>query len=325
MSGRSAAGSSLLRTGYGLVLVLCATLWSSVALAYGEQAPIEIDLLSPRPGDAKLLSLDLVRVSEHRAWVPQAFLQYSDRPLALICKGSCPPRQYVSLVAHRTTANLSVALSLAERVQLAVSLPVTLYQKTDAVRMEPGTQESSGLSLPIPRAAGIGNARIHTKVAFLPPRSRLGLGADIELALPTGDGNSFLGTRLPVLDARLLAHIEHGGLTMAAHVGGHFGENNQVLDLPTGMALTYGLGMQVKLFGDGVTAAPFYLLAEAYGMAFTRFQPRTDFPTEFLIAAKSEPGRWSLLVGAGSTIVPGVGTPNIRCIAGLGYNPRRGR
>lgn len=296
------------------------------AAAYGDRAPIDIQNLRIAPGDARLVSVDLARVGERGSWVPQAVLHYADRPLVLLCQGSCLPRAYLPLVAHRLTLDASVAVSFLDRIQLALVLPATLYQYTD-----PGIQDVQAGNMtrgaeptaPIPQVAGLGDARLHVKVAFLPRAWRVGLGLDGALSLPTGDGNSYLGTRLPAFTARLLGHVEYKRLTVALNFGGHFAQQEQIVGLQSGIALTYGLGVQVKLLGDGADEVPLYLLAEAYGWGFTRFDGASDFPTEFLVAIRSEPRRLGWFAGAGSTLYAGAGSPNVRVLMGISYSSRR--
>lgn len=296
------------------------------ARAYGDRAAIELERFRPAPGDAHLVVLDLARTGEHRSWVPQGFLHYADRPLVLLCRGNCSPQSYVPWVAHRLTLDLSVALSLFDRIQLALSLPAALYQYSDPAILDPPREGPlpSGLVAPVPKPAGLGNLKLHAKVAFLPRRSRFGLGLAGALGLPTGDGDSFLGTRLPDFSARLLGHVELRRLTLALHLGARFGETIEVKGLHTGTDLLYGLGGQLQLLGPGADEVPLYLVAEVHGAAHIRFSPDTDFPTELLIAARAEPARWSLTAGVGATLFPGTGTPNVRGFIGLGYSSKRG-
>lgn len=295
------------------------------AHAYGDHAPLDVELLRPAPGDAKIFSVDLGRVGERNSWVPQVILHYADRPLVLVCQGQCLPRQFVSLIANRVTLHLSAAVSLVDRVQLALSVPVTLYQYSDPaiVDGQGSTVDNVGLIAPVGKPAGIGDAQVHAKVALLPRRWTFGLGIEGTLSLPSGDGNSFLGTSLPSFTARLLAHAEYKRLTVALNFGARFAKQEEVLTLQSGTALTYSLGGQVKVFGDDQEVTAFYLLAEIYGLAYARFEPVIDFPTEFLIAAKTEPGNWSLFAGVGSTLVAGTGTPNIRGLIGASYSIKR--
>src|SRR5437868_2854226 len=120
--------------------------------AYGERSPLDVELLRPAPGDARLFSVDLGRVGERTSWVPQAFIHYADRPLTLLCRGQCDPRAYVSLIAHRVTLDLSLAVSFVDRIQLAISVPVTLYQVSDPAIIDGQgpTAAANGLIAPVP-------------------------------------------------------------------------------------------------------------------------------------------------------------------------------
>lgn len=311
----------------GVATPLALVTTSSPALGYGDRAAIDIQHFQPAPGDARLVTLDLARVgsASHLGWVPQATLHYADRQLVLLCRGNCSPDVYVPWVAHRVTLDLSFALSLFDRLQLALSLPVALYQHTDSAIIDAGSDAAStgGLVAVRPNPAGLGNLKLHGKVGFLPRSSRYGLGLAVALGLPTGDGNSFLGTRLPDLVARLLGHVELGRFTLAAHFGAHFSEAVTVSSLQDGTALLYGLGGQVRLLGADADTTPFFLIAELTGRAFTRFAPAADFPTEFLIAARSEPGPYSITIGAGSALYPGVGVPNVRAFVSFAYRGGR--
>lgn len=310
-----------------LLLSLCTvlTLAAGSAHGYGDRAAIELEHFQPAPGDTRLVTLDLARVGPHLSWVPQGTLHYADRQLVLLCRGNCSPDVYVPWVAHRLTLDLSFALSILGRLQLALSLPVALYQYTDPGIVDAGSDAASagGLVAPRPNPAGLGNAKLHAKVAFLPQTWRHGLGIAIALGLPTGDGNSFLGTRLPDLSARLLGHLDLGRLTLAAHFGARFTEATAVSALRDGISLLYGLGAQVRLLGGEADETPFYLIAEIQARALTRFAPAADFPTEFLIAARGEPGPFGITVGAGSVIYPGIGTPNVRAFVGITYRGGR--
>lgn len=321
-------GARLLRTArlsrvgrqlLGLFLVLCLP---AIAHGYGERAPVDVEGLRIAPGDQRLMSVDLARVGEHKAWVPQAVVHYADLPLVLLCNGSCPSQQYVPLVAHRITLELSVAVSLWNRLQLAVALPVVVYQGTDPV-VQNGLANPA-LSPPVPAPGGLGDGRIHAKVALLPKTWRGGLGLEGVLSLPTGDGDSFLGTRLPSFTANLLGHLSaHRRITLAASFGARFAAQEQILGLPSGLALVYKAGMGILLLGPGELEMPLYLLVEAFGQAYLRAAAATDFPTEILIGLRSDPKRFSVFAGAGSTLVPGVGTPNVRALVGFSFSSKR--
>lgn len=287
----------------------------ATALAYGDQAAVEIEHLRPAPGNARLLSVDLAKVDGHHEVVFQSFIHYADQPL-VYCQAICPQS---ILLAHRMTLDLSLAWSLLRRLQLAFSLPVILYQY-NGLSDDLAAALPADLVLPSPAPAGIGDVRLHAKVTILSSRA-FGLGLAAALSLPTGDGNSFLGTRLPSLALRAITHLHIGRFTGAINVGFLFAASEQVLALESGMALLYSIGLQLEVLRD--RNAAFYLLAEAYGQAQLRFASATDFPTEFLVASKTELRRGSLFVGVGSGLISGYGVPNVRILAGFSVNLRR--
>jgi hypothetical protein len=290
--------------------------------AYGGLAAVDLETLRLPPGDQHLVTLDLARVGPDGAWVPQAFLHYADRPLLLVCDEFCPPKGKLALIAHRLTLDLSLAVSIRDRLQLAVSLPVALYQYSDPQVAD--FFANTAARPPAPQVAGLEDAQLHAKVAFLPKTWRFGLGLSGALSLPTGNGDSYLGTRLPSFTTRLLGHgLAHPRVTLGASLGARLAATEQVLNLPSGIALAYSLGLQIQLLGLEADELPLFLIAEAYGLAYVRGSRDTDFPTEFLIAIKSEPGRFSVYTAAGGTLIAGAGTPDVRALIGLSYSSRR--
>jgi len=299
-------------------LLLC----PAVALGYGQRAAVDLEGLRVAPGDQHLATVDLARVGKHGAWVPQAVLHYADRPVVLSCDGRCPVLGTVSLIEHRLTLDASVTVSLRERVQLGMSLPVVLYQQSD--RAVPDLLANVDGNPPVPQVAGLSDASLHAKVAFLPATWRFGAGLWTALSLPTGNGDSYIGTRLPAFTARLLGHAAvQSRITVAGGLGARFAAEEQILNLPSGIALTYNFGMQAQLLGLASDEVPVFLLAEVYGQAYVHSTRDTGFPLEFLFAVKSEPAAFSLFVGAGGTIIPGAGSPDVRALIGLGYRSKR--
>ena len=94
------------------------------AHALGDAAPVDINKFHPAPGNNKILTVDLAEVGPHLQVVPQLFFHYARRPLVYVL-GSEPK---ADLVQNRLTADLSVSLALWRRLQIALAIPVTLYQ-----------------------------------------------------------------------------------------------------------------------------------------------------------------------------------------------------
>ncbi len=292
----------------------------ATAHAIGSAAPIDLNRFHPAPGNAKILTLDLADVGPHLGLVPQIFLHYSDLPLVYTLGGYPAAR----LVKHRVTADVSLAFSLWNRVQFSLALPVTVYEGGDVVTypsLIDNNNPGKPLQTPPPDAvAGQEDLRFGVKGVIWrnhpesQDRTHYGIGAAGDLAVPTGNADSFLGSRLPTFNLRLLGHLTYGRFTAALNVGWLFAATEQVLTTRTGMGLTYGIGAQVEVYR--YKDVPFTLLAEYYGLAHDRFDSLREAPMEIDVAAKVGWHAWNFFLGAGPGLTQGYGEPNVRVFAG---------
>lgn len=298
------------------VLVLCC----SRAWAVGGAAAVDLNRFHPAPGDAnaKILTVDLADVGPHLQLVPQLFLHYANLPL-LYTLGGHPQ---ADVVKNRVTTDLSVALALWRRLQVAVALPITLYQAGDALNpadftnlQDPYNPGKPLTPPPRPVTAGIEDLRLSAKgVLWRDPDQRFGVGAAGDLALPTGDADGYLGSRLPTFTLRLLGHLRYRRLTAALNVGWLFASTEQVLTVRTGMGLVFAAGAQVQVYQ--YRNVPFFLLAEYTGLAHSRFGSLQETPMELLLSAKAQYRQWTFFLGAGPGLTRGYGEPDVRVFAG---------
>src|SRR5690606_30407158 len=95
--------------------------------ALADEAPLDLNRFHMALGTEKILTTELAAVGPNWQLVPQLVLQYADAPLVLTMGD-----EYESdVVRNRITGELGVSLSLRDRVQLSLSLPVTLFQDGD--------------------------------------------------------------------------------------------------------------------------------------------------------------------------------------------------
>lgn len=299
----------------GAAAALCALLAARPAAAVGDAAPIDLNRFHPAPGTGKILTIDMADVGGHIYLVPQLFLHYADLPLVYTLGG----QREADLVRHRLTADLSLSLSLWKRLQIALSFPVTLYQQGDKV--DPIMPPLQGVTTPPPAAAaGQEDLRLLVKGRIW-SNDRWGLGAVGDLALPTGNANSYLGSRLPTFNLRLIGHLTYGRLSAALNVGWLFASTEELVGVKTGMGLSYGAGAQVELFRHA--GGPFWILAELYGLAHSRFESARESPAELIAAAKTAYKDWTFFLGAGPGLSRGYGEPNVRVFAGASWSWQR--
>jgi hypothetical protein len=106
----------------GAVLPWLAT---ATASAYGGSAAIDLNHLRPAPGLHKVVTQDLAAVGSHLELTAQAVLHYADKPLRFcLGSGECG----ATLVAHRLVLDQSLSVSLWQRLEFALSVPLALYQ-----------------------------------------------------------------------------------------------------------------------------------------------------------------------------------------------------
>jgi len=148
-----------------------------------------------------------------------------------------------------------------------------------------------------------------------------GLGAAGDLKLPTGDKNSFLGSPLPSFDLKLLGHLNFWKFTLAMNIGWLFAENRPVVFTNTGMSLSYGLGLGLKV--GQWSSGSVDVIAEVYGLSFMNFANLGEAPMEGTGTLRLNIKDWHIYLGAGPGIPPnyakGIGSPQYRIFGGLQY------
>lgn len=299
---------------------LATLLAAAPAHAVGDGAPVDINRFHPAPGNAKILSVDLAETGPHLQVVPQLFLHYSYRPLVYTVGGD----PVADLIKHRLTGDLSVSLALWRRLQIALALPVTLYQS--------GEYPSDGFlppptgTKPLPMSiatAGQEDLRLIIKGVFWNNRTfdimgaHFGIGGIADLTLPTGNADSYLGSPLPTAQLKLNGHIQWRRLTAAINIGAMLGRPEQLYNIKTGYGITYGVGAQVEI--GRYRIMPFYLLAEVFGITHYPFDSLKTSPAELSVALKTSYRNWTMFLGGGPGLNPGYGVPDGRVFAGVSY------
>lgn len=281
------------------------------AHAIGGAAPIDANRFHPAPGIGKILTVDIADVGPHLSLVPQLFLHYADRPLVYTL-GGIPEAE---LLRHRVTADLSLAFSVWQRLQVALAFPVTLYQAGDQVTFPVPIVEAS----PPPKAATAGQEDLRLLIKGMIWRNEtFGFGAVGDLSIPTGNADSYLGSPMPTFNLRLVGHVTYKRLTAGLNVGWLFARTEQVLNVQTGMGLSYSGGAQIEVYRHKDN--PIYVLAEVTGLAHSRFSSVKESPAELLLGGKARYNDWTFFLGAGPGLSQGYGEPRVRVFAGASWS-----
>jgi OmpA-OmpF porin, OOP family len=198
------------------------------------------------PDPARLaLSLDGGFAVETASSMPRgtpgfaAILDYADGLLALKLG-----TEKHDLLQSRLSLHLLGGFSFG-RAEVSVHVPIALWQRSDFSFLEE-RGVTGPLVDPIARTA-LGDARLGLKVSLLEQgRLPVGLGALLDLRLPTGDAKAFTGEGLMVVPT-VIATRSFRRARLDAQVGYKLRETGQYAQLVVHDGFTYGLGGSLDL------------------------------------------------------------------------------
>ncbi|MFP2933001.1 OmpA family protein, partial [Pyxidicoccus sp. 3LG] len=269
---------------------------------------IDVQQYKPGPGAKDILGVHSAHVQRHLGWNVGLSLNYADKPLNFL-----DPRQdrfITALVRSQVGLDLMGAVGLFDRLELGVVLPVTLQDSDPAPQVDPSFSQGVG-------SGGIGDLRLVPKARLIDGED-FGLALAVPVVLPTGGGSDFLGGSGVGVQPRLVA--EYGQkVRLAANVGLDFRKQQQLRNLTTGNAFTYGVGAEVPFT---VGELPLAAAATVVGALNLEEQDTEERPLELLAALKYRSlGGLSAHLGAGPGLTRGYGTPGFRVLGGLSYSP----
>jgi outer membrane protein OmpA-like peptidoglycan-associated protein len=168
----------------------------------------------PATTSAGVIDVESAAVAEHLSWNGALWTGYAYDPLVVYQGGE----RLGALVGHRVGANAVFSIGLFDWVELAVDMPIIVYQVADQGSLDPAV--TNGLS-----AFGLGDMRLAPKIRLLRASEQLvDLALIPALTVPTGSpsGQSFTGEAQFIFlpEVALSRRFEDGplsGLTLAAN------------------------------------------------------------------------------------------------------------
>ncbi|MBK7759643.1 MAG: OmpA family protein [Deltaproteobacteria bacterium] len=227
------------------------------------------------------------------------FTNYANDPF--VFRYDDPTREELGLLADVVTTDLTGFVNLTN-LRLGVNLPMHLYSTGYAV---------DGFRL-------VGDARVMAAFELIPRQGDgVGLGVQGSLDLPTGAETAWLGEAKALGGGGFIATYARGPLLLAANLGARSG---------SGQLLPDGLVLGPRL--DWAAGASFLLTDRADGaveLSGERFIGGGTIgasPAEVLVSARVRAvGELRVQVGLGAGVTRGIGAPDVRAVAGLGWSP----
>jgi outer membrane protein OmpA-like peptidoglycan-associated protein len=295
---------------FGVLLVLCCVRQASAQTA--TDTSFDVQQFAPTAHGNGFFTVESANVPKSLDVRAQLYLIYANRPLQLVAANGS---RLAGIVDHRFDANLAGSISLIDRISIALSVPMALYQSASLTGVSGVTQNLA--------AVAFGDLRVSAKGALLAQR-RFGIDLAVlfSMTIPTGYERGFAGDKTVTLSPEVAIGRKFGPVRAAFNFGYTWRQRSQLVNLVVDQELYYRLGVGFDL-GRFVNV-PIELLGEIFGKtsAILPFQRIEQNPLEWVLGA-----RYSILkqlvvsAGLGRGFTPGYGSPNIRVFAGLTFIP----
>lgn len=276
-----------------------------VGLGFGFYSPsalaqqVDSRNFNPAAGPHSVFSVEHARTLNHLEPTASLLLEYASRPIV----DSYPGGLEEAVVDQQLALHSLVGLGVTEWLQFDLHVPLYLVNE-----VEFGTIERGGFSL--------GDMGLKTKASFLnDPDSMFGVGASLDLRLPTGDSTAFLSNGFSATPA-LLFDVAFGDVTLVANLGARFQESESIRDVDFGSRLLWGVGAEYTLLSGLLVFG-----GELYGGSdFGDFFGRSSTPVEGLVGVKlvTDSGL-RIHSAAGAGLTAGLGAPEFRTILSVGW------
>ncbi|MEY4579885.1 MAG: hypothetical protein RL701_4588 [Pseudomonadota bacterium] len=314
--------SSFLFAAWSLALcALCPTL-------HAQSVPndhFSVNHYVPAIGPGNYLQVDGAAIGKHLAPSAEVWLDYAHRPFVLYtatCADNNPDdctldKSRKDIIGNQLTINLAGTIALWGRLQIGLVVPLVYTHGDGFAASTPGFDQPY-LDLRGGSAFGLGDPRLSAKVQLI-GENNLGflLAGAAYVTAPVGHAISddhALGYDGPTAGLKAIAEYRWLRARIAANVGGEYRPERKLLSTHVGSDLYYGAAGAVDL------TSLLSVIAEVAGS--TRFNKQLDEnPLEARLAARLTQGDFIVQLGGGLGLLSGVGIPNFRAIAGVGYQP----
>lgn len=273
-----------------------------------------------------ILNVYTGRVPSHLDWDLALLANYANDAVTLNTQADNGDlSRFASLLTHRVDAHLVGALGLFDFLQLAIDVPVTVFQERSDDALS-----TTSLAQSI-ESAGIGDVRVAAKLRLLrQERHILDVALAAAVSIPSAQPrDSYLGERTLAATPELVVSRAFGGLTLATNVGARF--RDIVRDREGRLAIEHEVIARAGLRYDFEAQADLPLSIDATWEGFTQlkelFERRNTGGSELLFGlgynvATDSGVQIKPYAGAGFGLQPGYSIPDYRVFAGVSVGRR---
>jgi outer membrane protein OmpA-like peptidoglycan-associated protein len=318
-----------------VAVTLLFTAWPRAARAQQDRS-FSPQLFHPAPGPDVFITVEAARPLRHKVYGLGLYLNWSRNPFSILSYDAVKRTTTgarADLIENAFAADVWAAFGIAQRLQIALAWPMTIYQNGE--NFDDRNPPPDGTHVKAPSGFALGDPRLHIK-GFLYGKAR---GLQVALSywqgFPFGNDKQFGGERHFSGfsgEPRLLVGWEGDRWRVGAFLGFLWrGHVSQFFSTVVGNQLTYGGALAVDVLLHRLT-----LIVELYGHSNSidtitvanatggtnSITDINDNPLELDVAA-----RWMVRhglgvhLGVGNGLVAGLGAPAPRLFAGVVWAP----
>jgi outer membrane protein OmpA-like peptidoglycan-associated protein len=290
--------------------LLAATL--AAPSVHAENPRVNVQVFRPSAHVGDLLTTLTNDVGTHMRWGAGLLLDFGKNPLVFV-DTSLEGDQRHEVIQDQLTADLYGSIALFDKLSVGLSLPLFLYNGGEATGFIPLDPAVSSFAL--------GDLRVSAKYAFI-QRAKggdgLGLGAALDLSLPTGDADSFVSDDFSIAPG-VVGDFRLGEFLVSANLG--FKIRTADADLygfaDVGSEVFWRLGASYAVLPDQLD-----VLGEFYASS-ADWTTANNTHLEGVLAGRLKLPETdiAITVGGGSGFTKGYGNTKFRIFAGVTFSP----
>jgi outer membrane protein OmpA-like peptidoglycan-associated protein len=238
------------------------------------------------------------------------FFHLADKPFLVI---DSVTNEITELITRQNMLDLTLAMGIANKAELSLTLPAALSQRGEARDEIDGGPQVSGASF------GDAILGVKAKVTGDSKADGVSTAASLDLILPTGDQEQLVGNTSTAAALAGLLQWRGGPLQLAANLGVRIQPKQSFFfeSLSTGSSLLYGAALSYAAHSKAIVSAELDGAASLVGGDAAGTSPLEGRVGAKLNAAQ---GLW-IPLGVGVGILDGVGAPRFRLFAGVSFTP----
>jgi hypothetical protein len=299
----------------GVVVALALCIWGQAFADIPDDRAIDVQTFEYAIGPKSFLSVSDADVAVKKQLAFDALVDVMTNPFKIynVDQDGNVGDTRSNVVESAVSMQLTAAYGLDETTQLGAELPLIFALQGEGFMPSTGKGAQNNLSV-----TGLGDLILEGKKRLY-SMNRLRLAGIAQVTVPTSfgsDESQFIGDNLPTARGKFAVQYDIDDLSLGSNVGVILRKPRTIYDSTIGQQLTWSVGAAYRV------QPKFSVVGEFFG--------RTGLPDFSLDASPLEAvggvrfyatSAFAVVLGGGAGLVKGIGSPEARFFASVGYSP----